>query len=506
MTTTLGPAVGTPSATRGGGRYWGWAAAATMALGAATSVAFLGRGSLYLDETVSTTIAKAPWHRFTQSVLHRESNMALYYLVLRVWSNVGHSEVAVRSLSVVASLGALAVLVFLTRELFGPRAALIGGVLLAVNPLIVELAQDTRGYALSLLLVSASSALFVRGLRRSSGWPMWAAYVVVSALAAYTNFWAALVPLSHACSLAFTPPGRVAWRRLVASAVGLAVLLVPLGLLIRSNDSSGVNWASGTSAGHIFSKVRDKVPHSLIDVGILVVVVAVVGMVVVLKRRPRTAAWMANWPVMFTLCWLVVPVAAVVFLSFAYKPLLVVRYLIVFLPPAVMLVGAGLARLSRRAMAVGLTLLVAASGAGLWHWYAHGPSEDWRAALTTIADRSQPGDGVVVFPAYMRIPFEWYLQGHPAAQRRLEPVFPSLGWQKDPLLYDSDVPVQASTVSAAAQGHARVWLVLSQADLYAGRKHSVLTGLAAAGLHPVHTFGFTGISVVEYATSRPTTE
>jgi len=502
-TTTVGPAVSAP-ADPGSGRRFGWAYALTMALGAATSVAFLGRGSLYLDEAVSTTIAKAPWHRFTQSIVHRESNMALYYLVLRVWSNLGHSEVAVRSLSVVASLAALAILVFLARELFGPRAAIIAGVLLAADPLVVQLAQDTRGYALSLLLVSASSALFVRAVKRSAGWGLWVPYVVLSALAAYTNFWAALVPLGHACSLAFSPPTRVAGRRLAAAAVGLAVLLVPLGLMIRSNDSSGVNWAAGTSAGHIFSKVRDKVPHAVIDVAILLVVAAVIGLVVVMKRRPRTAAALAQWPAMFALCWLVVPVAAVVFLSFAYKPLLVVRYLVVFLPPLIMLVGAGLARLSRRTMGAGLVALVAASGAGLWHWYAHGPGEDWRGALTAISARAQQGDGVVVFPAYMRIPFEWYLQGHPAAERRLEPVFPALRWEVDPLFYDSDVPVEASTITVAAERHARVWLVLSQANLYPSREHAVLDGLRAAGMQPARTLHFTGITVVEYVSDNAT--
>src|SRR5579872_1563808 len=249
-----------------------------LALGALGGFAFLGRSALYLDEAVSTSIARTPWHRFTDVVVHQESNQSLYYLVLRGWIHVGDSEFVMRTLSVVAVVAALAVLMYVTNELFGRKVALVCGVLLAVDPLIVEMAQDVRGYALSVLFVSASSALFVHAITRSSGplsagWTSWAGYVVFSALAAYTNFWAALIPVAHAVSLAFLPPGGIPWRRLVPSGVVLALLLVPLGLLIHANDSSGkYKWASGTSAGHLFAKVRAKVPHAAIDLVVLLVV------------------------------------------------------------------------------------------------------------------------------------------------------------------------------------------------------------------------------------------
>jgi len=503
MTTVLetGPSAGPELGARW--RRGGLGYVLVVALSAVAGFAFLGRSALYLDETVSTTLARLPWHRFTHLVVHQEANQALYYLLLRGWIGVGQGEFALRAPSVIATTAAVAVLVFVAHELFGRRVALVCGVLLAVDPLVVELAQDVRGYALSLLLVSASSALFVRGIRRSARWVTWGGYVVLAALAAYTNFWAALVPLGHAVSLAFVPPGRVPWRRLVPSAVGLVVLLAPLGLLIHSNDSSGkYNWASGTAAGQVFAKVRAHVPHAVIDLAALVVVAAVVWLVVLVRRRARTASVVAPWPVMFAVSWLVVPLGAVVLLSFVYKPLLVVRYLVVFFPPAVMLVALGLARLSRRLLVAGLAVLLAVSGVGLASWYRNGWGEDWRGALDTIAARSVAGDGVVVFPAYMRIPFEWYLRDHPAAERRLQAVYPSLGFEVDPLRYDLDVTVSSAAVAAGANGHARVWLVLSQADLYPARKRAVVDGLGAAGLSPARTFTFAGVGVVEYVSPR----
>lgn len=469
-----------------------------VAVGVVTSVLYLGHSSFYLDETVSTTLARVSWHRFVQVVTQREANMALYYFVLRVWTHLGTSEAVVRSFSVLASLGALIIVVAVTRRLFGNRAAVICGLLFAVDPLIVEYAQDARGYALSVLLVAASSALFVRAVKVSDNWIVLAGYALVSALAAYVNFWAALVPLGHAASLVFLPAGSVRWRRWLCVGAVLVVFLVPLGLLIHATDSAGTNWAAGTTAGRVFTSVRAHVPHAVIDLVVVVALGAAAGVVVVLKRRPEPPSVFSRWPVMFTLCWMVVPLVVLVALSFASKPLLVVRYLVVFFPPLIMLVSAGVARLSRRAGAALLVVLVAASCVGLSYWYASGAGENWRAAVGDVVGQSAPGDGVMIFPAYMRIPFEWYFDQHPAAEARLQPVTPALGWGVDPLRFDYPVTFTRSSVARGAKGFGTVFLVLSQAQLYPSQELAVLGGLRSDGLVPEGTRNFGSVQVISY--------
>ncbi len=242
-------------------QHWRLAVGVELILGAVLGSLFLGTHSLFLDESVSATLATAPWHRFANVVSHREANMALYYLLLRGWVVLGHSEIALRSLSVILAVGALWVVIMLARSLFGRRVALIAGLLLAVDPLFVQFAQDVRGYSLALLLVSASCFFFVRGIRQVDppSRLCWTAYTIVTALAAYSNFWAALVPVGQALSLAFLPPGRIPWRRVLTSAVALVVLLVPLGLLIESTDSAGVELGRGVLGGaavHAHPRVR----------------------------------------------------------------------------------------------------------------------------------------------------------------------------------------------------------------------------------------------------------
>ncbi|HVC71027.1 MAG TPA: glycosyltransferase family 39 protein [Acidimicrobiales bacterium] len=480
---------------------WRLSVTVVVIVGAIASFLSVGRASFSLDESVSTTLAGASWHTFSHSVLHREANMSLYYLLLRLWMHLGHSEAVVRSLSVLVSVAALAVLMVLARQLFGRRSAVIGGVLLAVDPLVVMFAQNARGYALSLLLVSCSSALFVSALRSPARTGLWVAYALVSALAAYANFWAALVPLAHGASLAFLARRSAPWRRLVPTAVGLAVLLVPLALLIHATDSSGVNWAAGSSAGKIFSKVRADVPHRVIDLAVLLVVAAVVVTVAVVRRHPKTQFVSAHWPLVFALCWLVVPLSAVVLLSLAYKPLLVVRYLVICLPPFVLLVAHGLNRLRGLLAPVVLAVVVAVSAAGVGAFVLHGSSQDWRAAAALVAERARPGDGVVIFAPYTRIPFQWYIRQHPQSTALLHPAFPPGPWNGDGMRYDASFGVSASAIARDVAGDHRLWLVLSQQELYPAADRALLAGLRSAGFAAGRVRTFAGVQVVDYTAS-----
>lgn len=435
--------------------------------------------------------------------------MVLYYVLLRGWVVFGHSEIALRSLSVLLAVGALWVVIVLTRSLFGRRVALLAGFLLAVDPLYVQFAQDVRGYSLALLLVSASCLLFVRGVREVDPPPRlcWTAYTLVTALAAYSNFWAALVPVAQALSLAFLAPGRIPWRRILTSAAALVVLLVPLGLLIQSTDSAGVNWAAGSSAGRLFTHIRAAVPHAVLDVLVLGAAVGVVVAVLLVRRRTGVAAVFARqWPLLFTACWLVVPVAAVVLLSLVDRPLLVVRYLMVSLPPAIMLVAVAIDRVSllarRGATAVAAALLVAAvalSAVGVAQWYSLGGPQDFRSVVSYISERAQAGDGVLIFAPYERIPVEWYLAERPATEREVHPVYPATAWGVDPLYFDGSVPFGASGVERAASGYQRLWLVSVTADrsLYPAQVASVDAALRRAGFTPAGTRTFRGVDVTE---------
>ena len=381
--------------------------------------------------------------------------------------------------------------------------------LFAVNPLFIQFAQDVRGYSLALLLVERV-VLLLRAGHPTGGR---AAPVLLDGLhhrdraRRLHQLLGGTGPVAQALSLAFLPPGRIPWRRIVSSAVALVVLLVPLGLLIQATDSAGVNWASGSSAGRLFTHIRSSVPHVVLDLLVLVAVVAVVAVIVLARRRPAIGdVFGRQWPALFTACWLVVPVAAVVMLSLVDKPLLVVRYLMVSLPAAILLVAWVIDRVASRArrgamvVAVGLLVLVIAlSAAGAAQWYSKGGPQDFRSAVTFIADQAQPGDGVLIFQPYERIPVEWYMDDRPATERDVKPVYPATAWGVDPLVFDGAVSFSPAGIQKAASSYQRIWLVSATADLslYPAQAAAVDASLRRAGFTPAGTTVFRGVTVTE---------
>jgi hypothetical protein len=60
-----------------------------LTLGAAALRLFhLGHKSFWADEAVSITLAEFRWADFQHFLTHSEANMALYYVLLRIWSQM----------------------------------------------------------------------------------------------------------------------------------------------------------------------------------------------------------------------------------------------------------------------------------------------------------------------------------------------------------------------------------------------------------------------------------
>ena len=102
-----------------------------LAVGFLVSILSVGRDSLSLDESVSTTLAYSPWHSFTQTVLHREANMSLYYLLLHVLIGLfGNGTFAIRLPSVISIAATAGLTSAIALRLFGARVAFAAGLVI----------------------------------------------------------------------------------------------------------------------------------------------------------------------------------------------------------------------------------------------------------------------------------------------------------------------------------------------------------------------------------------
>jgi mannosyltransferase len=438
-----------------------WAAVLlTVALGAFR----LGTKSLWIDEALSAHVAGVDWSGFWDVAVSREAFWGLYYLAIRGWATVlGDSEVALRTFSLVAAIGAIPVTYLVAARLVGRRAAGFAAILLAVNGFFISrAAQDARGYALAVLFATLSSLLFVRAVQGPS-LGGWVAYAAVGALAMYVHFYVSLVLLAHVVSLAFLPRARLPLKPVVLTFVAIGALISPLGLFILLRGTGPLGWIPEPALGDVarlFEDLSGDGGRLLLLATLVICSVGLIGAVRALDPRGDPEG---RWRLGLVLAWLFVPVAVSFGFSVLARPILVDRYLIVCAPPLMMVAGLGLAHLGPgwiRGLA--LVILLVLAGRGLLGWYDGEPVENWRSATAYVMDRGAPGDGVVFYEPFSRLGFQYYLEANGGEREAPAPAFPSTAWGKNHL---AEIPFASLEVPSAGtlDGYDRVWFVLRSA-------------------------------------------
>src|SRR3954447_1785926 len=188
-----------------------------VAAGAAIRFIGLGSQSWSPDEGVTVALLKLGFGDLFTALRHSESTPPLYYYLAWLWAKVfGLNEAGLRSLSALAGTLTVPVAYVAGASLVTRRAGLVVAALAAFNPLLVWYSQESRSYALLVLLVTASFAFFAQD---RVGW--WAA-ASVAALA--THYFAAFVVLPEAVWLAWELRRRALWPLAAVAAAGAALL------------------------------------------------------------------------------------------------------------------------------------------------------------------------------------------------------------------------------------------------------------------------------------------
>ncbi len=238
-----------------------------------------------------------------------------YVLLARLWATVlpfGGWAQRVNLFSVVCAAGAVA-LVFVLARLFGAARvpAVIGAFSVATSVSFWFNAGFAKHYALSALLVVLLAVLVVSWERSGSrARLLWAGVALGLGLGAS---WELTVIMAVGLGvLVLFGPRRIVWRDL-GSAIGIAAGLFALELvfiLLRARQSPSVNWGEATTAGRLVDLLRQKdfltgaaapngvralpeAPHRFLSYGIIsahelgvaALVVALLGAVVVVRRR-----------------------------------------------------------------------------------------------------------------------------------------------------------------------------------------------------------------------------
>jgi len=360
--------------------------AGLAALAAALRFARIGHQGFWVDEGTTALLVHFSPGKMLGLIPQTESSPPLYYCIAWLWARLfGFGEAPLRSLSALAGVATVPVAWGAAKKLISERAGLIAAALTACNPLLIWYSQEARSYALLVLLSAGALVAFAHARAEPSRRTL-SAWVVVSALALATHYYAALAVIPQAALLLIAHRRR----RSVEVAVGAVAVcgLAVLPLAISQNITSHSVWITQMALG---SRLGQIVPQFM--VGFQATAYAVI-------------AWIAGIAALLGVAWAPyrrgagVPASLVggglammlVLVAVGVDDLITRNLLPLWLPLAVV-VSAGLA--SRR---IGLAAAAVICGLGV---FAVGSvavdrsfeRPDWRALVHVLGARPAPGVG-----------------------------------------------------------------------------------------------------------------
>jgi 4-amino-4-deoxy-L-arabinose transferase-like glycosyltransferase len=422
--------------------------------------------SLWGDEGISLLRASLPLREMMRT-LPRE-HLPGFWLLLRVWlSATGTTDFALRYLSLIPSVLAIAIAYRLAADLGSRRAGLVGALLLATSAFQVWYAQEARMYGWLIALGTGSTWILWRLLNARKWGLLLVGYVLLVSAALNLHFFAFLIPLSHtAFALGWLISRRSVriFARWVAGGFLVLVLYLPwwprlLGPSsfqgwLPASDPVLVPWRFFTAY-----VVSDTMPPTLHEwLPWVYLGLALLGALAWFQRN-RLGGWLLA-------CAALVPLASASAIAISTRAFHE-RYSIFLSAPLALLVGGGLiagtwsGKLFRQRGATWwrpylgtliagllLALLVGANCAALWRLYTDTTVQkaDFRAIVRRIEEFESPGDLVLVHDMDPREIFMHYYRGSLAVR------------DVNSLLGLSDTGVDAALVGMTG-GSRRVWLL-----------------------------------------------
>lgn len=363
------------------------------ALAAVLRFATVGVQSAWLDEAIAIRLLDHSFASVLSQLPHTESTPPLYYVLVWGWTRIfGSGVFAVRAFSALA--GTLTVpLFYIAGRRFGTRAGLWAAALAAISPLMFYYSQESRPYALLILLATASFVAWQRTLE-APGRGSLGAWWALSVLALLTHYFFVFLFVGEAIALG----RRAGWRRLAAPIAGFAAVggaLVPLAI----SQSSQTNWIEGLSLASRFAQFAKELldgpygPWGIYCTPLLALLAAAAVMRLRDQRDQRRRRALLRIVAAGAVALALPLLLAVTGIDDVFDS----RNMVALWTPAAILVAAGLARASapRTGMAIGAAMCAISAlviaGTELLPSYQR---DDWRGAAEALI--AAPSSGRVI--------------------------------------------------------------------------------------------------------------
>jgi 4-amino-4-deoxy-L-arabinose transferase-like glycosyltransferase len=375
-------------------------------VGLIARLALLGYQPLWRDEAFTALAVQRPLGSMID-VVRNDSAPPLFYLVERLFAVVSTSPAMLRLFPVLVGSAAIPIVAALGRRVAGDAGGIWAAVIGAVAPALMVSSLDARMYVLATTLVLASTLCLLRALERPSGL-RWALYAALAILAVYTVYFALFAVFAQVVTVAVIHRRKLG-TVVLAAALGAVTLvsLVPWVIAARAqlSHSAGAFWVPRLSITSAFGGLEQFFTGPPLNTWVtgfgalraLELAGDAAGCLVLIAlfahRRRLSAA--GSDAARFLALAVAIGVGVMLLASF-YHPLEDGKYLSTAWAPLYPLLGAGLAVMPWRRVAVGAAALTTAVAAATVLAITN---PETPLAVAAIARASAPGEVVTSYPS-----------------------------------------------------------------------------------------------------------
>lgn len=202
----------------------------------------LGYQSIWGDEamTLQKYASGETLSQVVSAIWRNAFHPPLYFIIVHYWYMLGHSEFIMRFPSAVFGIASIPVMYLLVRRIFGPTAAGLSALVLALSPFHIWYSQEARMYTLQVLLMLCSMLFFVRAWQTRR--PLdFALYVVITSLGLYTHIGTIFLVISQGvfvfCAIIKDWRRNIAWIGVQAMVLMAFMPWILQFLAVRSTHS-----------------------------------------------------------------------------------------------------------------------------------------------------------------------------------------------------------------------------------------------------------------------------
>jgi mannosyltransferase len=353
--------------------------------------------SLWLDEATTALVAKMSLGNIFTKFLPGDFHPPLFYLIEKYWTAIfGYSEIALRTPSILFSLGIIYTAYLIAKKIFNKKIALLSAILIATSGLSIYYSQEARMYSLAAFLVSILVYLFLE--------KKWLLFSIILALLATTDYVSLLIiPI-------FWFVGLKDWKKMLLAQIPIFLFFIFWSSIFLKQLTSGLSQVGSSwwnllgpatlknvaliPVKFIFGRISfdDKALYGIVALAAIILF----GFVILKVRKSIKLLW----------SWLLIPIVLGILLSFKIPTLSYFRF-IFCLPALYIIVAAGLEQFTKnKYLLITIFLLINISSSMYYLLTPRFQREDWRKAVDII------GSDTIILPAYSQAEaLEYYSKG-----------------------------------------------------------------------------------------------